>query len=61
MTPTATAGEAAHAVSFIAERLRACLRLIEATPSTPADQKALLWMLIEEITGWLPRVWRAAR
>lgn len=61
MTPTAAADDAAHAVSYIADRPRACLRLIEATPSDPAEQKALLWMLVEEITGWLPRIWRAAR
>lgn len=48
-------------IAYIAERIRACLRLIEATPQTEQDQRALLWMLIEEIMGWLPRIWRAAR
>lgn len=60
-TPTVEAGHSAHAIQFIAERLRICLRLIESTPDKEADQKALLWMLIEEMIGLLSRAWRFAR
>lgn len=50
---------AATDISYIRARLQACLRLIDATPE--ADNKALVWMLVEELTGLLSRIWRWAR
>ena len=48
-------------VDYIADRLRACLRIIDATPQTVPDQKALVWMLVEELAGLVSRAWRWAR
>lgn len=49
-------------VDFVADRMRCCLKLIEgAKGRNEAEQRALLWMLGEEINGIQARLWRAAR
>jgi hypothetical protein len=46
---------------YIRIRLAHCLVLIDGTPHDPASQKALIWILIEELLSILKRAWRAAR
>lgn len=48
-------------ISYIRARLQACLNLIDATPETDRDKRALVWMLVEELTGLVSRIWRWAR
>jgi hypothetical protein len=48
-------------MEFVRERLVLCLNLIDGCPQEAAEQKALAWILGEELTGLLARLWRAAR
>lgn len=60
---TAPSGDlAATQLNYAEGRLRHCLRLIEATKeSSESEKRALVFMLGEEFSALMARLWRAAR